>query len=89
MGRAKSLVGGAFALLAVAGCATVPTEPEDGGRTVETVCEFSREAEPEGLSGITRIGGNRYYSVDDRGGFLHEALGGKMTVGEFTTVVAN
>ena len=65
-----------FACIAVtavlAGCATVRTEPEDGGRVAETICEFSREAEPEGLSGITRIGGNRYYSVDDRGGLLHE-----------------
>ena len=56
----------------VAGCATVRTEPTAAVRTAETLCEFPREAEPEGLSGITRIGGNRYYSVDDRGGFLHE-----------------
>ena len=64
----------ALAVLAavVAGCASVPAESEGGGRVAETICEFSREAEPEGLSGITRIGGSRYYSVDDRGGFLHE-----------------
>ena len=69
MMRCVAVVGLAAAL----GCSTA--DARRGGdevRTAETVCEFSREAEPEGLSGVTRIGGNRYYSVDDRGGFLHE-----------------
>ena len=62
-----------FALL-LAGCSTVAFEPsgEKGARTAETACEFTREPEPEGLSGISRIAGDRYYCVDDRGGLLHE-----------------
>ena len=53
-------------VLAAAGCATVPT---DAALEVEDLCEFSREKGPEGLSDITRIGGNRYYCVNDRRGF--------------------
>lgn len=56
---------------AVAGCATVE-KVSKGGRVAEDICEFSRDEEPEGLSGITRIADNRYFSVDDRGGLLHE-----------------
>ena len=55
--------------LAAAGCATVPT---DAALEVEDLCEFSREKGPEGLSVITRIGGNRYYCVNDRRGLLYE-----------------
>ena len=56
------------------GCSTVPPAltGEGAGRVAEDLCEFSRDEEPEGLSGIARIGGNRYFSVDDRGGMLHE-----------------
>ena len=55
--------------LAAAGCATVPT---DAALEAEDLCEFSREKGPEGLSVITRIGGNRYYCVNDRRGLLAE-----------------
>ncbi|MBQ0032022.1 MAG: esterase-like activity of phytase family protein, partial [bacterium] len=60
--------------LALAGCSTVSVEHLDveSPRTVEDVCEFDRDPDPEGLSGIAHIGGNRYFSVDDRGGLLHE-----------------
>lgn len=59
--------------LLLAGCATVEVEREGReGLVAETVCEFARESEPEGLSGISRIDGNRYFCVDDRGGLLHE-----------------
>ncbi|MBR2838161.1 MAG: esterase-like activity of phytase family protein [Kiritimatiellae bacterium] len=57
------------AAAAAAGCATVSS---DGPLAVEDLCEFSREGGPEGLSDITRIGGDLYYCVDDRGGMLHE-----------------
>ena len=67
-------VAGLVIAVSFGGCSTVPTAltGEDGGRVAEYFCEFSRGEEPEGLSGITRIGGNRYFSVDDRGGMLHE-----------------
>jgi len=42
------------------------------GLTAETVCEFARNEQPEGLSALSRIGGDRYYSVNDRGGELYE-----------------
>jgi len=58
--------------LLLAGCATVETVGEKGARTAETVCEATREEQPDGLSGISRIAGNRYYCVDDSGGTLHE-----------------
>lgn len=56
------------------GCSTVPPAltGEDVGRVAEDLCEFSRESGPEGMSGIARIDGNRYFCVDDRGGMLHE-----------------
>ena len=56
------------------GCSTVPSAltGEDVGRVAEDICEFSRESGPEGMSGIARIDGNRYFCVDDRGGMLHE-----------------
>lgn len=59
---------------ALAGCSTVPVGHPDvaAARTFEDVCEFDRDPDPEGLSGIAHIGGNRYFSVDDRGGLLHE-----------------
>lgn len=65
---------GLVAAVLLGGCSTLsPTlTDEDVGRTAEDLCEFSRDEEPEGLSGIARIGGNRYFSVDDRGGMLHE-----------------
>lgn len=73
--KRKTLSAAALLVVALtAGCSTVRTEPEgsDGARTAEDVCEFARDENPEGLSGVTRIGGNRYFSVDDRGGMLHE-----------------
>lgn len=59
--------------LALAGCATVEPVGTKGARVAETAFEIDREAKPEGLSGISRIEGNRYYCVDDRGGMLYEA----------------
>ena len=57
----------------LAGCSTWGGRPaESGSQTVETVCELTREPRPEGLSGISRISGDRYFSVDDRGGMLYE-----------------
>ena len=73
---ASPRAGCAFLVLscALAGCSTVSIEQPDveGPRVAEDVCEFERDPEPEGLSGISRIGGDRYFSVDDRGGILHE-----------------
>ena len=59
---------------ALAGCSTVSVEHPGvaDARTVADVCELDREQAPEGLSGITRLGANRYFSVNDRGGLLHE-----------------
>ena len=60
-------------LAALAGCATVESGcPTPGVRTVEEICEFTRDAKPEGLSGISRVKDDLYYAVDDRGGLLHE-----------------
>ena len=43
--------------------------------TVADVCETPRpEGGPEGVSAVSRIEGNRYYCVDDRGGWLHEVV---------------
>ena len=56
-----------------AGCSTPRVSSEPSPRYAgEAVCEFSRAEKPEGLSGITRLGGNRYWCVDDRGGRLYE-----------------
>ena len=59
----------ALAACLAAGCATVTPGPTE---TVEDLCEFARESGPDGLSDITRVGGDVYYCVDDRGGLLHE-----------------
>lgn len=40
--------------------------------SAEVVCEAPRDEGPEGASSLTRIEGDRYYCVDDRGGMLHE-----------------
>ena len=40
--------------------------------SAEVVCETPRDEGPEGASSLTRIEGDRYYCVDDRGGWLHE-----------------
>ena len=40
--------------------------------SAEIVCEASRTEGPEGASALSRISGDRYYCVDDRGGWLHE-----------------
>ena len=83
-GSCLDVVGGCLAAialtLATAGCATTPVDPPADAPpdalpralAAETVCEFAREAKPEGLSALSRISGNRYYSVDDRGGLLFE-----------------
>lgn len=65
---------GCSIVLVFAGCSTVSVEHPDAGgpRVAEDLCEFSRESGPEGMSGVARIGGNRYFCVDDRGGMLHE-----------------
>ena len=59
----------ALAACLAAGCATVAPGPTEA---VEDLCEFARESGPDGLSDITRVGGDVYYCVDDRGGLLHE-----------------
>ena len=63
-----------LSLLACAGCMTDGKVESVGEKvlTAESVCEFARDERPEGLSALSRIGDNRYYSVDDRGGMLHE-----------------
>ena len=69
------LVGtGLVAAVFFGGCSTVSPDLTDGdvGRVAEEFCEFSRESGPEGMSGVARIGDNRYFCVDDRGGMLHE-----------------
>jgi len=71
--RVDMRIVGFLALLAAAGCATVEPVGEKGARTAETVCEVTRDEKPDGLSGISRIAGNRYYCVDDSGGVLYEA----------------
>ena len=65
---------GFVAAVLFGGCSAVPpaSTGEDVGRVAEDLCEFSRESGPEGMSGVARIGGNRYFCVDDRGGMLHE-----------------
>ena len=62
----------ALAALVLTGCATSRRIQDGGTLSAETVCEFSRDERPEGFSGISRIEGNRYFCVDDRGGLLHE-----------------
>lgn len=63
-----------LSLLACAGCLTDGRKAAvvENVLTAETVCEFARDEQPEGLSALSRIEGNRYYSVDDRGGMLYE-----------------
>jgi len=56
----------------LSGCASFAPVGEPGARTAETVCEVTRPEKPDGLSGISRLVGNRYYCVDDSGGMLHE-----------------
>ena len=61
----------AFATAALAaGCAMTPP---GGPQALEDVCEFARgDDSPEGLSSVSRIAGDRYYCVNDRGGMLYE-----------------
>ena len=58
-----------LAVAAAAGCASLAP---DGPLSAEDLCEFSRDGGPDGISDITRIDGDLYYCVDDRGGMLHE-----------------
>lgn len=60
--------------IAAGGCATISSVavPEDSVPEVEEICEFMRENGPEGLSDITKVSGDRYYCVNDRGGILYE-----------------
>ena len=71
--RAVGITGLAATVL-FGGCSTVSPDltGADAGRVAEDVCEFARESGPEGMSGVSRIGENRYFCVDDRGGMLHE-----------------
>ena len=73
-GARVGCIGGALSLLLAAGCLSdgAVTSKPAAPLTAETVCEFAREEGPEGLSALSRIKGTRYYSVDDRGGMLHE-----------------
>lgn len=69
----------------VVGCATTGGCPPEAEvpLVAEAVFEKDRDPRPEGLSDLTAIGGNRYLSVDDRGGMLHELeieLGGSGAV---------
>lgn len=58
-------------LAAMAGCVTESTLPIRGReRTVISISEASRPSSPEGLSGVTHLTGNRFLSIDDRGGRL-------------------
>ena len=61
-------------LLFCCGCSTVSVGHPgfEGGRFAEVLDEASRDSGPEGLSGISRIDGSRYFCVDDRNGLLHE-----------------
>ncbi len=73
--RLSTAVLGPVLLFALVGCATVPDAGpvgKRGARVAETLCEFTRDETPEGLSAVSRIEGDRYYCVDDRGGMLHE-----------------
>jgi len=75
--------------LTSAGCATVRTAGEFGGRTAETVCELTRPEKPDGLSGIAHFKEDRYYCVDDSGGMLYEVdfrLAGDETDGTFKVI---
>ena len=64
----------------LAGCSSLSSSvPAGDERVVEDVCEFDRDPQPEGLSGISCIGGDHYFCVDDRGGLLHEV---EMLLGE-------
>ena len=80
MSRAKAhfveagRLGFVLPLLLTFGCVSerAPVAGTPGERTAETVCEFAREEQPEGLSGLVHVEGDRYYAVDDRGGLLHE-----------------
>lgn len=69
-----SRLGFALSLAVFAGCQSerLPFAGVPGQRTAETALEFMRDEKPEGLSALSRIEGNRYYSVDDRGGILYE-----------------
>lgn len=69
----------AVAVLALsAGCVSsgdrgsVPSEDAVVSGGFEQLGEFSRPEEPEGLSGLTRSPDGRWYSVDDRGGWMYE-----------------
>lgn len=73
-GGAVGRLGVVLPLLLAVGCVSgrAPVAGTPGRRTAETVCEFAREEQPEGLSGLAHVAGDRYYAVDDRGGLLHE-----------------
>ena len=62
------------AALAVAGFAAgCAMTPPGGPRSLEDACEFARgDDAPEGLSAVSRVSGDRYYCVNDRGGMLYE-----------------
>lgn len=58
-------------LAALVGCETEPPPPKPMGEwSVISVSECPRPPQPEGLSGVTRLAGNRFLSIDDRGGRL-------------------
>lgn len=66
---------GCWVALSLIGCTIISDEEVETPNEVlvaESLGEFTRASEPEGLSGISRIGGNRYYCVNDRDGLLHE-----------------
>ncbi len=69
--RSRCLVAAGLGLAAFVGCVMKPTVPEPV-RLLEVVAvsECPRPPQPEGLSGVTRLSGNRFLAIDDRGGRL-------------------
>ena len=62
-------------IVALAGCATPAVEEKAmaaAKEEYELFGEFERPEKPDGLSGITRVGGDRYYAVDDSDGMMYE-----------------
>lgn len=57
----------------MAGCSTILVEQFAPAKyAIKEICEITRDPVPDGLSGITYVGGNRYLSVEDSDGMLHE-----------------
>lgn len=68
--RAVRNVATGLLLAALVGCETEPPPKPMGEWSVISVSECPRPPQPEGLSGVTRLAGNRFLAIDDRGGRL-------------------